>query len=104
MADLTQTEWQEQLQNDPDVVIIDVRTFAEVQQGYIPNSIHIDIYNGQTFIEEVMKLDKTKSYYVYCRSVGRSGQACYFMNLYGFKKAYNLLCGIMQWYVEIYLN
>lgn len=104
MADLTQVEWQEQLQNDPDAVIIDVRTFAEVQQGYIPNSKHIDIYNGQEFIDEIMKLDKSKSYYVYCRSGGRSGQACSFMNEAGFEKAYNLIGGFMQWQGEISFN
>ena len=104
MADLSQTEWQEQLNNDSDVVILDVRTFAEVQQGYIPNAKHIDIYQGQEFIDEVMKLDKTKSYYVYCRSGGRSAQACAFMNQAGFEKAYNLIGGIIQWKGEISFN
>jgi rhodanese-related sulfurtransferase len=104
MTDLTQVEWQTQMQNDPNAVIIDVRTLAEVQQGYIPNAIHIDIYNGQKFIDEVMKLDKTKSYYVYCRSGGRSGQACAFMNQAGFEKVYNLVGGIMQWQGEMGFN
>ena len=104
MADLTQTEWQEQLQNDSNAVILDVRTFSEMQQGYIPNAIHIDIYKGQDFIDEVMKLDKNKSYYVYCRSGGRSGQACAFMNQAGFAKAFNLIGGFMQWQGEITYN
>ena len=104
MADLTQAEWQEQLQHDSDAVILDVRTYSEIQQGYIPNAIHIDIYRGQEFIDEVMKLDKAKSYYVYCKSGGRSGQACSFMNQAGFEKAYNLTGGIMQWQGEITHN
>lgn len=104
MADLTQTEWQEQLQNDNNAVILDVRTFAEIQQGYIPKAKYIDIYKGQEFIDEVMKLDKTKSYYVYCRSGGRSGQACNFMKQAGFDKAYNLVGGFMQWQGEITYN
>ncbi|MEZ4795861.1 MAG: rhodanese-like domain-containing protein [Flavobacteriaceae bacterium] len=104
MADLTQVEWQEQLQNDPDAVVVDVRTFEEVQQGYIPNAINIDLYKGQQFINEVMKLDKAKSYYVYCKSGGRSGQACAFMEQAGFEKAYNLVGGFMQWQGEISFN
>lgn len=104
MADLTQTEWQEQLQQDSDAVILDVRTYSEIQQGYIPNAIHIDIYKGQEFIDEVMKLDKTKRYYIYCKSGGRSGQACSFMNQAGFEKTYNLAGGIMQWQGEITYN
>jgi len=104
MADLTQMEWQEQFQNDSDAVILDVRTYSEIQQGYIPNAINIDIYSGQDFINQVMKLDKTKSYYVYCKSGGRSGQACAFMNQAGFEKTYNLVGGIMQWQGEISYN
>lgn len=101
MADLTQLEWQEQLQNDKEAIILDVRTLLEVGAGYIPNAIHIDIYKGQEFVDEIMKLDKSKSYYVYCKSGGRSGQACAFMNQAGFNKAYNLIGGLMQWQGEV---
>jgi rhodanese-related sulfurtransferase len=101
MSDLTQTEWQAQLQEDTNAVILDVRTYTEVQQGHIPNAKNIDIYQGQEFIDKVMKLDKTKSYYVYCKSGGRSKQACAFMNQAGFEKAYNLVGGFMQWQGEV---
>jgi rhodanese-related sulfurtransferase len=101
MADLVQTEWQSQLQNDTNAVILDVRTLAEVEQGKIPGAIHIDIYKGQEFVNEIMKLDKTKNYFVYCKSGGRSGQACAFMNQSGFENAFNLIGGIMQWQGEI---
>jgi len=101
MADLVQTEWQSQLQNDTNAVILDVRTLAEVEHGKIPGAIHIDIYKGQEFVNEIMKLDKTKNYFVYCKSGGRSGQACAFMNQSGFENAFNLIGGIMQWQGEI---
>jgi rhodanese-related sulfurtransferase len=104
MADLVQTEWQSQLQNDTNAVILDVRTLAEVAEGKIPGAIHIDIYKGQEFINDIMKLDKTKNYYVYCKSGGRSGQACAFMNQSGFENAFNLMGGIMQWQGEISYN
>jgi rhodanese-related sulfurtransferase len=89
------------LENDNNAVILDVRTLAEVEQGIIPNAIHIDIYMGQGFVNELNKLDKTKNYYVYCRSGNRSRQACYLMDQMGFNNAYNLKGGIIDWNGEI---
>ena len=97
MEDLTQEEWVEQLENDDNAVILDVRTDEEVADGIIPNAIQLDIYKGQEFIDALEDLDKTKSYYVYCRSGNRSGQACQIMEEMGFKKAYNLEGGMLQW-------
>ena len=101
MADLSQEEWEEQLQNDDNAFILDVRTPEEVEEGYIPNAINIDIYLGQDFLTELEKLDKGKNYYIYCRSGNRSGQACTIMNSLGFENAYNLEGGFMNWEGEI---
>ncbi|MFH6604798.1 rhodanese-like domain-containing protein [Maribacter algicola] len=101
MADLSQEEWSAQLQNDENAFILDVRTPEEVEEGYIPNSTNIDIYLGQEFLSELEKLDKTKNYYVYCRSGNRSGQACAIMNSIGFENAYNLEGGFMNWEGEV---
>lgn len=98
---LSQEDWVKQLEEDNNSVVLDVRTQEEVNEGFIPNAIHIDIYKGQGFIYEVEELDKTKNYYVYCRSGGRSGQACSIMNQLGFKNAYNLLGGFNEWRGEI---
>lgn len=95
--DLSQKDWTEKLSKDNNSVILDVRTQEEVDEGIIPNAVHIDIYRGQGFIYEVDALDKTKNYYVYCRSGGRSAQACAIMNQLGFENAYNLVGGISQW-------
>lgn len=97
MADLTQSDWVNQLKEDENAVILDVRTAAEVAEGKIPNTLHIDIYKGQGFVYEVDALDKSKSFYVYCRSGGRSSQACNIMNQLGFEKTYNLLGGFNEW-------
>lgn len=98
---LTQEEWVEQLEADKDAVILDVRTEEEVHQGYIPNAINIDIKKGQEFVNEIQDLDKTKNYYVYCRSGARSENACSVMNKLGFENAYNLMGGILDWEGEI---
>ena len=101
MADLSQEQWTEQLQADDNAIILDVRTEAEVAERKIPNSINIDIHKGQGFIYQLEELDKSKNYYVYCRSGARSGQACNIMNQIGFENAYNLVGGILDWNGEV---
>ncbi|WP_425237945.1 rhodanese-like domain-containing protein [Ulvibacterium sp.] len=95
--DLSQEEWEEQLENDDNAFILDVRTPEEVEEGYIPNAVNIDIYLGQEFVDELEKLDKEKNYYVYCRSGNRSRQACAILNSIGIENAYNLEGGILEW-------
>ena len=97
MADLSQEEWEDQIKNDDNAFILDVRTPQEFEEGYIPGAVNIDIYLGQGFLEELGKLDKSKNYYVYCRSGARSGQACAIMNSIGIENAYNLEGGFMNW-------
>lgn len=97
MEDLTQEEWTEQLANNDNAVVLDVRTEDEVAEGIIANAIHLDIYKGQEFINEIENLDKGKSYFVYCRSGNRSGQACQIMEQLGFENAYNLEGGMLEW-------
>lgn len=101
MADLSQKEWTKRYNEDHNAVLLDVRTEGEYYQGHIPNSILIDIYKGQGFIYKIDELDKSKNYYVYCRSGARSGQACRIMNKLGFDNAYNLVGGIINWKGDI---
>ncbi len=97
MKELNQEEWKEQLKNDENAVVLDVRTDKEVEEGSISNAKVIDIYKGQGFIDEVEKLDKSKNYYIYCRSGKRSAQACSILDQLGFNNTYNLLGGFMEW-------
>lgn len=97
MADLSQEAWASQLAEDPKSVILDVRTAGEVSEGIIPGAIHLDIFMGQGFLDGLEALDKSKNYYVYCRSGNRSGQACAIMNSVGFETTHNLLGGFMEW-------
>lgn len=98
---LSQEDWTEKLNQDPNAVILDVRTEDECSDGVIPNAVLIDIYKGQGFIYRLEELDKTKNYYVYCKSGGRSGQACAIMNQLGFETTYNLEGGFMNWQGEV---
>ena len=99
--DIDQDEWIELTENDANAVILDVRTNAEVEEGYIANMKQIDFLEGQLFLDEVEKLDKSKNYYIYCRSGNRSGQACDIMEQLGFENTYNLEGGFMNWTGDI---
>lgn len=97
MKELSQEEWREQVSRDENAVILDVRTELEVEEGYIPEAKNIDIYKGQEFVDELQKLDKSKNYYIYCRSGARSAQACTLMDQMGFSNTYNLIGGFSKW-------
>jgi rhodanese-related sulfurtransferase len=99
--DLSQEDWKKKLAADSNSFILDVRTAEECREGIIPGATCIDIYKGQGFVYEVDSLDKSKNYYVYCRSGGRSGQACNMMNQMGFENTYNLMGGFMNWEGEV---
>lgn len=98
---LTQEEWVSQFEVDTNALILDVRTEDECNQGSIENAINIDIHKGPEFMAAIEALDKTKNYYVYCRSGVRSAKACEIMNELGIENAYNLLGGIIEWNGDI---
>lgn len=97
MQDLNQEQWQEQVLADANAVILDVRTEEELEAGKIPHAIHADIYQPQAFMAKLETLDKSKNYYIYCRSGGRSTQACAIMEQMGFANTNNLIGGFSEW-------
>jgi rhodanese-related sulfurtransferase len=86
-------------QGNQSFVIIDIRTWAEFNEGHIENAVNIDFYS-ETFKEDLDKLDKNKIYFIYCRSGNRSGRAMPIMKELGFKEVYNLSVGIKKWIAE----
>ena len=97
MENLHQEKWREKISNDEDAVIIDARTPQEWQTGIIKEAVLIDFLQPATFMDEINKLDKSKNYYIYCRSGNRSGQACQIFDSLGFNEAYNLIGGMLEW-------
>jgi rhodanese-related sulfurtransferase len=79
-----------------DVITLDVRTPGEFAEGHIAGAINIDVEGG-AFETEIAKLDKTKSYSVYCQSGRRSLIAVDKMSASGFEKLSNLDNGINDW-------
>lgn len=97
MIEIDPTQWQEKIANDTGAVILDVRTDEECEEGVIPGAKQLNILDPANFMEKAQKLDPTKNYYVYCRSGGRSAQACAVLQSLGFKNTFNLLGGITEW-------
>ncbi len=86
-------------QDNPDFVIIDVRTPEEFAEEHIENAINIDFYS-ETFPDELNIFDKNKIYLIYCRSGRRSASALDIMEELNFREAYNMTGGIIQWQAE----
>ena len=79
-----------------DFVILDVRTPGGYAEGHIPESVNLDSQSAN-FGDELEKLDKSRSYLVYCRSGVRSAAAVKVMTEHGFKTLYNMTGGINEW-------
>ena len=94
---LPQEDWRQQLAQDENAVVLDVRTPEEWAQGIVPGAVLLDIYEGPAFVDAIKQFDTTKNYYVYCKAGGRSQQACMIMNQLGFETTYNLVGGMMEW-------
>lgn len=93
---LTASEFKEAVKNDKTGVILDVRSATEYRSGKIKGARNIDI-NSSTFKQTLKGLSQDKTYYVYCKSGGRSAAACRAMTQEGFKKVFNLRGGLMAW-------
>ena len=84
------------ISEDSDAVVVDVRTDREVAGGMIEGAMHLDI-NSPDFSEKAGKLDKQKTYYVYCLSGGRSASAASYFKEIGIENVVNLDGGIRGW-------
>ncbi len=81
---------------EPGIVLLDVRTEDEYVRGHIPNAINMDFYNPN-FKTDIKKLDKDKSYLIYCAAGGRSKKTSRLLRDNGFNKVYNLQQGFNNW-------
>ena len=81
---------------DANFVILDIRTPAEYQSGHIKDAVMIDYYS-KSFVDEIGRLDKEKSYLVYCRSGNRSARSMGLLKKLQFQKIYHLEAGINSW-------
>lgn len=84
--------------SDSDFVVLDVRTPEEYAQGHLPEKtpMNLDFY-APDFRERLSRLDRGKTYLVYCRTGHRSGETVQMMRELGFRRVYDLEGGIVAW-------
>ena len=82
-------------ENTPNSVLVDVRTPLEYDASHIAGALNID-YENSNFESEISKLDKSKVYFVYCRSGNRSSKSVILMKKIGINNIYDLQGGIIS--------
>jgi rhodanese-related sulfurtransferase len=75
--------FKKQLEEADNAILLDVRTAGEFSGGTIPGSKNID-FLSPSFATKAKTLNKDATYFVFCRSGNRSGQACKMMYNMGF--------------------
>jgi rhodanese-related sulfurtransferase len=84
---------------DKDFAILDIRTPGEFQSGHIPKSILIDFYS-KSFVDQLARLDKEKTFLIYCRTGNRSTKSLEIFKKLKFQTVYHMASGISAWQSE----
>jgi rhodanese-related sulfurtransferase len=82
--------------DNPNFVLLDVRTPEEFEEGHIEGAININ-YHAQNFVDELKKLNRGKTYLVYCRTGNRSGDTLDIMKKLQFKEVYRIEGDMVRW-------
>lgn len=93
MKEITAKEVLAKLDGGEKLHLIDVREDDEVAQGKVPGVQHIPLGEVPARLDE---LDKNKQYIMICRSGGRSGNACNFLQEQGYD-VMNMTGGMLDW-------
>lgn len=85
-----------QAKADTTSIILDVRTPGEYKEEHLAGAQQLDFLNTSVFDAGINLLDKSHTYYVYCRSGKRSHNACIKMKKQGLK-VFDMEGGILNW-------
>ena len=78
------------------LVILDVRTPGEYENGCLQGALNIDIQNSN-FKQTIQHLDRSRIYLVYCKSGIRSEEAITIMSKFGFENVFHMFEGMDGW-------
>ena len=84
------------LNNNPEAVVLDIRTPKEYAEGHIPDAINID-FKAESFEMELEKLDRDTTYLMHCRSGRRSAISFEIFKKLGFRHVIHMDDGILGW-------
>ena len=85
------------LQEDNEIILLDVRTIDEYNEGHIPGAICITDYELEKNIFRVVP-NKFQKILVYCTSGNRSEAAVGLLRNLGYINSYNIDGGLNNWY------
>ena len=86
----------ELMEKHPEIVVLDIRTPEEFNQGHIEGARNID-FKGPDFEDKVAELDKEKPYLLHCRSGRRSTESLPVFKKLGFSEIHHLVGGFNEW-------
>lgn len=93
---LTAEEFATAVKADKKAVVLDVRRPDEFAAGHIEGAVLLNFLDTVAFNAGVEKLDKSKTYYIYCRSGRRSNNAAVILQKKGFT-VFDLGGGFLSW-------
>lgn len=93
MKEITSAELLEKVNNKEELHILDVRRDEELEEAKIPGVKHIIL---DDLPERLNELDKNTAYHIICRSGGRSGRACEYLEELGYDVT-NIDGGMVDW-------
>lgn len=96
VKDVSPEEAAKLLQNNPKIVVLDVRTPEEFAAGHIAGAKNVD-FKAADFAAQVAALDKGQTYLVHCAAGGRSGKTLDLMKGHHFNAIYHLKEGFKAW-------
>ena len=91
-------EAKQQIDTEPDLVLLDVRTPAEYQEKHIPGARLVP--NETISNQPIEGVPKNAKIHVYCRTGHRSEQAAKKLIAMGYEHVYDMAGGITSWPYE----
>ena len=98
VVNLTAEEGKVMMEEDPTIILVDVRTQEEYIEEHIPGALLVPVDELETLAPELMP-DKESTYIIYCRSGNRSATAALMLIDLGYKNIYDM-GGIIDWPYE----
>jgi len=98
-GDVTVQEASNLIADKPELVVLDVRTVSEFNDGHIEGAINIPV---DELANRLTELNKNDELLVYCRTGNRSTTAVGILEDAGFTKIYHMHEGISVWVQQGY--
>lgn len=93
---MSASEFRDALKSDAAAALLDVRSAKEYSDGHLPSAMNIDVLEEEAFVNKAKSLEKSKTWYIYCRSGRRSMRAARLMKDLGYSVV-NMEGGITAW-------